>query len=343
MPVLRILHISDIHEETGDRLEPARRRRVLGDSWDDNLDDILAHGPLDLVCFTGDIAYSGKQPEYARAHAWLSRLMARVGLAWDRLFLVPGNHDIDRGDASSAERAAWTRLRAILPRTAPVDVARWLRGGRAPPGLTDDQRERVLARRAAYDAFVGTTLGRPELLPASSPHRRLGFRVPLTWGGPPVWIVGLDSAWLAGDDQDAGALLLTDAQALALTTDAEGDSLPGFRLALVHHPLDQLADHHHVRRLLAERVDLLLHGHLHEPEVSTWEDPERQMRFFAAGCLYEHDRYPNAVSRIEISLDATGRPTAYDLWFWAFSPRGHWFPDGSLYRCARNGHLHISL
>jgi 3',5'-cyclic AMP phosphodiesterase CpdA len=342
MSTLRILHLSDLHEELDAHREPARRRRVLGDAWDQNLDDVLARGPVDLVCFTGDLAYSGKEPEYAHVHRWLSRLMARLDLPADRLFLVPGNHDVDRGAEGSPERVAWKTLRALLPRCQPVDVARWLRGGKAPPGLTDAQRDLVLARRGAYDTFVKTTLGRAELLPARSPHGRLGFRTRLNWNGPPVWLVGLDSAWLAGDEHDAGALLLTDAQALSLTTDAEGDPLPGFRLALVHHPLDHLADQAHVRRLLAERVDLLLHGHLHDPEVSAWEDPERRLRFFAAGCLYEHDRFPNAVSRIEVTLDTRGRPTAYDLWFWAFSPRGHWFPDGGLYRAARNGHLHVA-
>jgi hypothetical protein len=111
-----------------------------------------------------------------------------------------------------------------------------------------------------------------------------------------------------------------------LATDA-GRALDGFRLALIHHPLTDLADGAHCQRLLAEqdRVDLLLRGHLHEPEPSEWADPDRRLRQVAAGCLYEGhraDQYPNACEVVEITLDAQGRPQRYELWFRGWSGRG---------------------
>lgn len=344
MPKLRILHISDLHEETGPRREPARRVRVLGSAWQDHLDEIRGRGPLDLVCFTGDLAFSGQAGEYAQAGVFLEESLARLSVSPDRLFLVPGNHDIDRGPSGSPQGQALQALRNLLPRSQPIDVARWLRGAAAPPGLSDAQRDLVLERRNAYHDFIAGALGRAELLPQRSLHGKLGFCRPLPWAGPPVWVIGLDSAWMAGDDHDTGALWLTDGQVLSHTTDGHGRSLPGFRLVLVHHPLDHLfpPDLAHARRLLAERADLLLHGHLHETEPAQWADPERQLRQFAAGCLYEHDRYPNACTLIEVTLDAAGRPQAYDLWFSVFSARGgFWLADGSLYRLAKDGHLHI--
>lgn len=97
-------------------------------------------------------------------------------------------------------------------------------------------------------------------------------------------------AWAAGDEHDAGKLLLTDAQVGQLTTDAGGKPLGGLRLALVHHPLSELASvDKAARHRVAENVDLLLRGHLHESAVETVMDPTRVTRELAVGCLYEHD------------------------------------------------------
>lgn len=130
---------------------------------------------------------------------------------------------------------------------------------------------------------------------------------------------------------------------MAVATTEDGAPLPGLRLALMHHPLHELADGTECRRLLAGHVDLLLRGHLHETEVETWADPDRQVRQLAAGCLYEGDRadrYPNAGLLITLGLDTDGRLLQADLRFRAWSPRGgHWHDDDSLYEGSRQGRL----
>jgi hypothetical protein len=162
-----------------------------------------------------------------------------------------------------------------------------------------------------------------------------------------VQVVGLDSSWLAGDDADSGRLRLTDGQVMKLCLDAEGGALPGFRLALVHHPLSDLADASQCRTLLADAVHLLLRGHMHESELTEWADPDRKLRSMAAGCLYEGDRadqYPNSCSVIRVQCDAAGLPLRYDVRLRSFSARsGHWFDDGGIYRNAPSGRLTIQL
>ncbi|HLM46903.1 MAG TPA: ATP-binding protein, partial [Myxococcaceae bacterium] len=176
-----------------------------------------------------------------------------------------------------------------------------------------------------------------------APHLFLGYRQTLRLPGHPfdIHVVGLDSAWLAGDDNDSGKLLLTTDQVGRLTTD-KGEPLSGFRLALIHHPLSDLADKGDCHRLLADNVDLLLRGHLHEEEVETWNDPDRTSRQLAAGCLYEGhhaDQWPNACHVIEARIDDAGRPIRYDLRFRSWSKRGHWYDDNSLYKGTENGRL----
>ncbi len=51
---------------------------------------------VDALLVTGDIAYAGQDQEYVSALSWLKELADRCGCAPDRIFVVPGNHDVDR-------------------------------------------------------------------------------------------------------------------------------------------------------------------------------------------------------------------------------------------------------
>jgi tetratricopeptide (TPR) repeat protein/calcineurin-like phosphoesterase family protein len=332
---LRILHISDLHATHGP--DAWRMQHVLGDAWKRNLDELLEDGPFHLVCFTGDVAYGGKAKEYALAHSLVAQLLEPLRLPMERLFVVPGNHDIDR----EVGKAAWKTLRKNLGRTDPVELARWMAGDKPPLGYKPEHRDQLLSRQAAYRKWVGKQLKRPELLPESSPHGALGYRSTFRLPHLPfdLHVIGLDSAWSAGDNHDSGKLLLTDAQVGRLTTGEDGKDLPGFRLALIHHPLTELFDGRHLSRLLADKVDLLLRGHLHETAVETLMEPGRTSRQLAAGCLYESDRWPNACHAITVHFDEHGRPERYALRFRTWSPRGHWFDDGGVYSEARDGRL----
>ncbi|PWV58850.1 metallophosphoesterase [Plasticicumulans acidivorans] len=331
---LRLLHITDLHMRGPRETEHWRRRRVLGKAWLDNLDAI---GQIDLVCFTGDLADWGQAEEYAAAGEFLDATLSRLKLSRERLFLVPGNHDVDRSIGADA----WQTLRTHLPQVTAQTVSRWLTGGSAPFGFSDAQRDAVLARRSAYLAFL-RDFGLPHLLPeAGQAHPHLGWRCTLDVGYP-LQLIGLDSAWLAGDDDDAGNLCLTEDQVMRHLCDERGEALPGLRIALLHHPLEDLADGADCRRLLAEHVDVLLRGHLHDTEPSLWADPDRRLAQLASGCLYEGhgaDAYPNACVVLELRLDAAGRPQRADLQLRGWSSRGHWCNDNSLYRDTRDGHL----
>ena len=105
MPTLRILHISDLHERGTRESEAWRRRRVLGESWSANLRAIRdeSEGEFHLVCFTGDLADWGTEPEFASGIGFLVQALDVLSVPAERLFVVPGNHDVDRG--AQAENA----------------------------------------------------------------------------------------------------------------------------------------------------------------------------------------------------------------------------------------------
>ena len=105
---------------------------------------------------------------------------------------------------------------------------------------------------------------------------------------------------------------------------------------LMHHPLHELADGAQARRLLADRADLVLRGHLHQTEVGEWIDPDRRLRELACGALYEGglaDTYGNSCQLVRLDLDSELRPIEATVRFRSFSPMGGlWFDDNSLYR-----------
>src|SRR5580704_14150250 len=94
---LQFLHISDLHAKGPQEREPWRRRRVLGDAWKRNLETLLAEeGAMQFVFFTWDAAQSGKPEEYEEVTNFFRDVCDEIGLGLDRVFVVPGNHDIQR-------------------------------------------------------------------------------------------------------------------------------------------------------------------------------------------------------------------------------------------------------
>jgi hypothetical protein len=152
-------------------------------------------------------------------------------------------------------------------------------------------------------------------------------------------IIGLDSAWLCGSDSDQGKIVLTEEQLESHIR--EGESLlDGFRIALVHHPLDHLADHHAVRRLLGDGgADILLHGHQHMPLAMVADEPGARLRILASGCLIEGDlgkAWPNGFNLLEV--DTTDGSGAVHFRKWARDAR-FWAKGSDIYRDAPDGTL----
>jgi len=222
---LPFLHISDLHARGPREKEPWRRRRVLGDAWLRNLETLLAEeGPIDFVFFTGDAAQSDEPDEYAEVTDFFRALCEELDLGMDRLFVVPGNHDVDRDAHANEWRLARIRLAA---KNDLLGVSRWMNdiSAQPPSGFEEPWKRALLDREHGYRAWLENDLGR-------AARAGLGYRssVDLPGWAHPIHIVGLDTAWLCGDDADAGHLLATENQIGRHLSDARGDPLPGLRI-----------------------------------------------------------------------------------------------------------------
>jgi 3',5'-cyclic AMP phosphodiesterase CpdA len=51
---------------------------------------------VDMAFVTGDLALSGSSQEYVAVREFLNRLSVAACVPLERVFCVPGNHDVDR-------------------------------------------------------------------------------------------------------------------------------------------------------------------------------------------------------------------------------------------------------
>jgi len=91
--VIRILHLSDLHVS---RADWENRERIVSAMLKD-AKSYAAERPIDLAVFSGDLAKEGLPEEFKLGRELLlDRLVSELGVAPERVVLVPGNHDVDR-------------------------------------------------------------------------------------------------------------------------------------------------------------------------------------------------------------------------------------------------------
>ena len=318
---LRVVHLSDLHlgQETKSKW---RSRLVMGDAWKKNLQEIADDKAIDLVCFTGDLAYSGQPAQYEEATAFVKEMLSVLDVEKSRFFCVPGNHDINRNLA----KTEWEKLRDAASRSDETEFARWMAGGSEPLGFDESWRDAVLSRQAAYRKWL-LNMDLSALHPQNSAHGLLGYRASIDLGlGSPLHLIGLDSAWLAGDNHDARKLRVTDEQIFQLLTH-RAEQLVGWKLVLMHHPMSDLFDEVATKRQLSDcGVSLLLHGHLHTPDVGRWAPAgsgAQALNVSAAGCLYQRDSFPNSMQVLDLQLQADHSVLPSQVWFRSWSREAH--------------------
>ncbi|MDC0749647.1 metallophosphoesterase [Polyangium mundeleinium] len=243
-PLFTWLHLSDLHfglPGAGDRHNQSQILSILRDDL-----STLARQHLprpDAILVTGDIAWSGKPDQYAEASKWLLDVAQRLGLTPDRIFVVPGNHDVDR--SIDADR----------------NVKRLLRGLRGGDDDLDDALDNpddldlLRRRQAAYLAFAASFAPAcRDLFWSSTETLREGLSLRL---------IGANTSLLAAGDDDARKLRLGQRQRALLNDAARERELV---LVLGHHPLedDWLAEQRDLARFLGSRAHAYLAGHVHD-------------------------------------------------------------------------------
>ena len=249
--LFRWIHLSDIHTGHGDTTNVWDQRLVL----EAIVKDIALQRrsqpepPFDAVLVTGDIANTGAgrlATEYADAATWLRNVGNAAGVKAEQIYLVPGNHDVDRGaDRDDAVKHLVTELREG---TKSLDDA-----------LTNPGERAMLARRMArYLDFAGAFAQ----VGADADARLHWVHRLVAPSGLAVRLVGLNTTLLAAGDEDQGKLRVGMKQIGEAFADIQENELV---LAIGHHPLGGgwLADQASIEPWLKRHAHALLTGHVH--------------------------------------------------------------------------------
>lgn len=237
------LHVSDLQVERNS--DSTVRKQLLKDAAslldNENLEP-------DLVFFTGDLAFSGKNPEFMWGRRFFEEMRDLSALTDTPLFLIPGNHDWEREsqstDGSADDKSAATRLE----QNSSSDPETRSRG-------------RALALSPNLDNYYRLV---QDLRGPVIARRQLVYVEELTLNGISVAVVGLNTAWL-GDPEPAisnipwlsiSGLVET---ALMRARDAQ------VRITLLHHPPDSLPGD--LAMLVLTDSDFVLHSHAHSGDV----------------------------------------------------------------------------
>ena len=101
--MIRILQISDIHwkkRKKWDEDFPGMKARFLVDLEEYH----KAKGNIDYVFVCGDVAFKGAKDEYDEAKEYIEKICKIVGCTDEQVFVVPGNHDLNRKAAGANVR-----------------------------------------------------------------------------------------------------------------------------------------------------------------------------------------------------------------------------------------------
>src|ERR1043166_607501 len=100
------LHVSDFHIRGGDPYD----RDVVLKTLVRSVKYFREQGrAADLIFATGDIAHGGKPAEYELATKFFDDLLDAIKIEKRRLFVIPGNHDVDRDLAIGLARTLNSR------------------------------------------------------------------------------------------------------------------------------------------------------------------------------------------------------------------------------------------
>lgn len=244
---LLLLHLSDIHFEEPRCMKPSTDedypvRKALMDDVESLLQEKKL-GNVDAILISGDIANKGHEHEFKAAKKWLGELSVKCGCPANKIYPVPGNHDICR---KTAKKTAVDGVRRVIRDDYRVKLREVF--------SEEADRRSLLSPLDEYNSFAATygcaIVGEDPFWEHELP---LG----------PGWMLkmrGMTSILFSGPDNDREKIdLHLGMLQYALTTD---DGI--IRLSMMHHPPDWLLDHDEINGALENHCQIQLVGHKHK-------------------------------------------------------------------------------
>ncbi|MCX6578765.1 MAG: AAA family ATPase [Candidatus Aminicenantes bacterium] len=279
------LHLSDLQL----RANPGKTGDIVTRSMLDAIKDLVAREKLiDFIIISGDIASSGKEEEYKEAESFCEKLLTVTGLPAQRLFIVPGNHDINR-----REKISDIDIERLYSFENQDDITKLLTDSFYLPKL--------LRKFTAFNAFAEKAMGRRLFTDTTY---RFVETMDIDKQGQSIKInmVGLNSALFTGysiDGKEEPALGLYQVEnALAALDENAHFSIAFFHHPFsIFHPVDEVS-----KELLVRKTDMIMTGHTHTP-IAAFSAGTKGKAVVIGNLMDEPShRTPNSFNLVEIDL-----------------------------------------
>jgi predicted phosphodiesterase len=292
------LHLSDWHQRLKDYDREEVRDKLIADlERRAAIDPRLAK--IDFIVFSGDLAFSGAAAEYeAAGKEFLDPVLVATGVPKNRLFLIPGNHDLFRPALKLL-----AELRSLFK--VERDINEVL--------LDEDTREVLLVPMRAYSRFVRGYLG-----DAAPKEPAYSYLSQFSVDGNSIALVGMNSAWMCAQHEelnpithelevrDQGYLLLGEPQ-FSRPARASEFKDAAVRIGVLHHPsdwFDKTLSRWRVDADLEQTFNVLLRGHEHDSLAASKSGPGGACMIISAGAAYDRREYPNGYNFAHLDLDS---------------------------------------
>lgn len=306
---MKILQISDIHwtkRKHWDADFPGMKARFLVDIKE----YIEAGNEIDYVFVCGDIAFKGIKEEYEKALAYIDDICEIIGRTREDVFIVPGNHDLNRNAPGHQTREMIDASLAFEPNNEAFLDNVLLKNGVL--------RKDLFAAFTDYNAFAGNFFCKEEVMNKCITGKEsdtiddsdeLFYEAKLSKkvGDIDVTIRGVNTAlncdgWDWNEEYQDGHKQMLPHRAYVM----EKEEKQVLRIIMGHHPLPFLTSGEEVMDYLDNHYHIQLFGHVHIQSIGDGNSVVVQSGAFDPPKVGKVDKYLPVYNIIDISQkDAT--------------------------------------
>ena len=296
---MRFLHISDLHFGIERRKGLEETSKIIRKNYmatlTEQIRNIVRKEPVDFIVFTGDVAWKASQNEYKDAKQWLTSLLEVCGLKNDKLYICPGNHDINRDKVDELyypENQAKAREFLCIERL----------------------QSRLEERFQEYCQF-SEKIKLPQYKIGSVTNRLVGVHEQENYR-----IVCINTAWYALNDEVQDRMWVGDSFVEIIKNDLKSTKNKP-TLTIMHHPKTSWNESErgyyencrNVYMNICEFSDIVLTGHSHECHPSS--ENVKDAYVTSVGATYQGEFYQNNFCIYDIDWKGQKKPNR-DIWYY---------------------------
>lgn len=301
----RWLHLSDLHSYCN-----GIKTKVMRDALINEVEELNNEEKFDFIIITGDI--SDKDYGYDLAEEFILDLIYRLDIAKERVFIVPGNHDLSRSIPDNRE-----------------EIVKELWGG----GILDEESESNNIN-LLIDAQNNFFMTYKNILGRDYPKEKIHFVEKVIKG---VNIIHLNTSWMCYDSnvEDGRIHVGLNSVYKCLETINNED----FNIVIGHHRLDDLnpQERNNLKSIFrAKGIDMYLGGHCHQAIIEHDRNSDMEL-CFCKQARAEFDDYPAGF--ILGNIDVDNNQSYYMFYNWSTS-FAKWMYDYSV-EAAKHGKYYL--